>query len=302
MGVSALTPLITKVVVDQVVAGGEGSIAPWLVALMGIAVVTFIGAYVRRYVGGRVSLDVQYDLRNADLRAAAAPRLRPPRPLQTGQLVSPGDSRRRPASRACSRSCPIMLGNLVLLVVALVVMAGPVAAAHAGRAGRRSRRSLIVALRLRATVVPGDAGTPSSGPARWPASSTRRSPACGWSRASGRSSASSATWPTTRRRLFRVAGAARAPAGPLHADAADASRRSAQVAVLALGGWLAIDGRITPRHVPRLLDLPRPAGGAGADARRRCSRSAQQARAGAERILDVLDATRSSSSGPTPDR
>ena len=65
MGLSALTPLVTKVVVDDVVGDGEGSITPWLVALMGIAVVTFVGAYVRRYVGGRVALDVQYDLRTA---------------------------------------------------------------------------------------------------------------------------------------------------------------------------------------------------------------------------------------------
>ena len=41
-----------------------------------------------------------------------------------------------------------------------------------------------------------------------------------------------------------------------------------QVAVLALGGWLALEGQHHPRHLPRLLVLPRPAGGAGAHAGR----------------------------------
>ena len=41
-----------------------------------------------------------------------------------------------------------------------------------------------------------------------------------------------------------------------------------QVAVLGLGGWLAIDGTHHARHLPRVLHLRQPAAGAGPDARR----------------------------------
>ena len=62
-----------------------------------------------------------------------------------------------------------------------------------------------------------------------------------------------------------------------------------QVAVLALGGWLALNGHRQPRHVPRVLVAT------WCSSSRRCGCSptslavGQQARAGAERILDILD-------------
>ena len=63
-----------------------------------------------------------------------------------------------------------------------------------------------------------------------------------------------------------------------------------QVAVLALGGWLALQRPHQPRHVPRVLHLHAPA------SRRRPQLAAiltvgQLARAGAERIYDLLDST-----------
>ncbi|MBV9951250.1 MAG: hypothetical protein JO291_04825, partial [Acidimicrobiia bacterium] len=58
MGLSSLTPLVTKFVVDDVVVRHHGSIGPWLVVLFVIAIAAFAGAYVRRYIGGRVALDV----------------------------------------------------------------------------------------------------------------------------------------------------------------------------------------------------------------------------------------------------
>ena len=99
MGLSALTPLVTKVVVDDVVDEGQGSITPWLVALMGIAVITFIGAYVRRYVGGRVALDVQYDLRTRSSSASSGSTS----PATTA-CAPASSSRGRAPTSACSRA------------------------------------------------------------------------------------------------------------------------------------------------------------------------------------------------------
>ena len=64
--VAAFTPLIQKVIIDDVIVDADRPLAPWLALLVaGRRVVGFGAAYVRRFVGGRVSLDVQYDLRNA---------------------------------------------------------------------------------------------------------------------------------------------------------------------------------------------------------------------------------------------
>jgi len=122
MGLSALTPLVTKVVVDDVVDDGQGSITPWLVALMGIAVITFIGAYVRRYVGGRVALDVQYDLRTSIFERLQRLDLAGHDRMRTGQLVSRASSDVGLLQGILS-FLPITAGNLVTLIVSIVVMA-----------------------------------------------------------------------------------------------------------------------------------------------------------------------------------
>ena len=70
-----------------------------------------------------------------------------------------------------------------------------------------------------------------------------------------------------------------------------------QVGVLALGGWLALQGSITPGHVPGLLLLPvalvwpvRSLAG--------LVTIGQQARASVIRVFEVIDAGRSSPTGP----
>src|SRR5258706_7698083 len=63
--VAALTPLAEKTIVDDVIVNHRSPLAPWLAILIAAGLFGFGAAFVRRYVGGRVSLDVQYDLRNA---------------------------------------------------------------------------------------------------------------------------------------------------------------------------------------------------------------------------------------------
>ena len=64
-GVAGLTPLVQKVVVDDVTGRTGGSLAPWLALLVLAGAARFALAYVRRFFGGRVAADVQYDLRTA---------------------------------------------------------------------------------------------------------------------------------------------------------------------------------------------------------------------------------------------
>src|ERR671921_467199 len=64
MLLAALAPWIQKVVVDDSILAERRPITPWLVLLVLTGVGRFGLAFVRRYAGGRVALDVQYDLRN----------------------------------------------------------------------------------------------------------------------------------------------------------------------------------------------------------------------------------------------
>jgi ATP-binding cassette subfamily B protein len=83
--------------------------------------VTFALAFVRRWVGGRVALTVQHNLRTAifdrlmRLDFAGHDRLR------TGQLVSRSSSDLGLVQQLLSTT-PLLLGNLVLVVVSVVAM------------------------------------------------------------------------------------------------------------------------------------------------------------------------------------
>ncbi|MYW01734.1 ABC transporter transmembrane domain-containing protein, partial [Streptomyces sp. SID3343] len=90
MGVTALVPLVQRKVVDDAVSGQVGDLVPLSILLVGAALVTFACSFARRYVAGKLSLDVQYDLRTRIFGALS--RLDGARQdeLQTGQIVSRG--------------------------------------------------------------------------------------------------------------------------------------------------------------------------------------------------------------------
>ena len=79
------------------------------------AVVTFATSYIRRWLGGRVSLDVQYDLRNAIYERLQRLDFAGHDQMQTGQLVSRASSDVGLIQGLLS-FLPIMLGNVVMLV------------------------------------------------------------------------------------------------------------------------------------------------------------------------------------------
>ncbi len=63
MAVMAFVPLITKVIIDDVIGDKTRDMAVWAGLLIGAAVVVYVLTYIRRYYGGRLALDVQHDLR-----------------------------------------------------------------------------------------------------------------------------------------------------------------------------------------------------------------------------------------------
>src|SRR5262249_4698175 len=83
---------------------------------------SFAGVFTRRYLGGRVSLDVQHDLRTEMF--AALSRLDGARQdqLHTGQIVSRSISDVNMV-QALLGMVPMLLGNVVLFFLSLIAMA-----------------------------------------------------------------------------------------------------------------------------------------------------------------------------------
>src|SRR3954469_11999118 len=61
--VAALTPLVERHIIDDSIVAESSPLGPWIVVLVLAGGVRCGAAYIRRYWAGRVSLDVQHDLR-----------------------------------------------------------------------------------------------------------------------------------------------------------------------------------------------------------------------------------------------
>ncbi len=119
--VAALTPIIERAIVDHVLVAHQRSLAPLMVMLIGAGVFGFVMAFIRRFLGGRVALDVSYDLRNAIYERLQRLDFATHDRMETGQVVSRASS---DVGMLLSllQILPLLLGNIVLLLVSLVVM------------------------------------------------------------------------------------------------------------------------------------------------------------------------------------
>ncbi|MGH3962243.1 MAG: ABC transporter ATP-binding protein, partial [Pseudonocardiaceae bacterium] len=121
VGMEATIPLLTRVAVDDAVAGTTQRLG-WLVAaLVGVALLRFGTAFARRYLGGWLSLAVQHDLRRAVFRAVQKLDGSKQDALRTGQVVSRAISDLQLVQGLLSL-VPLVAGMLVLFAVALVAM------------------------------------------------------------------------------------------------------------------------------------------------------------------------------------
>jgi ATP-binding cassette subfamily B protein len=119
--IAAVVPLIQRQIVDELVGPGHLAVWPLAVLLLGAALASFGGLYLRRYRGGQVFLDVQHDLRTQMLGALS--RLDGTRQdqLHTGQIVSRSISDLSMVQALLSM-IPMLLGNAVLFVASLAIM------------------------------------------------------------------------------------------------------------------------------------------------------------------------------------
>ncbi|MFI6081410.1 ABC transporter ATP-binding protein [Streptomyces sp. NPDC051217] len=284
MAVMALVPLITKVVIDDVIGTGTRSIGVWTGLLIAAAVVIYAMTYIRRYYGGRLALDVQHDLRTEMYGTISGLDGRRQDELSTGQVVGRATSDLQ-LIQGLLFMLPMTIGNVLLFVISLVIMAWlslPLTLVALGVApalwyiARRSRTRLHPATwyaQSQAATVAGVVDGSVSG-VRVVKGFGQEDQETGKLRAAGR-------------KLF--AGRLRTiKLNSRYTPALQAVPALGQVAMLALGGWLATRGQITlgtfvafSTYLAQLVGPVRMLA--------MVLTVGQQARAGVERVLELID-------------
>ncbi|WP_046731628.1 ABC transporter ATP-binding protein [Streptomyces humi] len=284
MAVLAVVPLMTKVIIDDVIGDHSRSMAPWAGGLIGAAVLVYVSTYVRRYYGGRLALDVQHDLRTEMYDTLTRLDGRRQDELSTGQVVGRATSDLQ-LIQGLLFMLPMTIGNVLLFVISLAIMAwlSPpltlVALAVAPALywiARRSRAKLHPATwyaQAQAAAVAGVVDGAVSG-VRVVKGFGQEEQETGKLREVGR-------------RLF--AGRLRTiRLNSRFTPALQAVPALGQVAMLALGGWLAVRGHITlgtfvafSSYLAQLVGPVRMLAVV--------LTVGQQARAGTERVLELID-------------
>ncbi|WP_234381625.1 ABC transporter ATP-binding protein [Streptomyces sp. NRRL S-1521] len=296
MAVMALVPLITKVIIDDVIGqdgqGGGRSMGPWAGALIGAAVLVYIATYIRRYYGGRLALDVQHDLRTEMYGTITKLDGRRQDELSTGQVVGRATSDLQ-LIQGLLFMLPMTIGNILLFVISLVIMAW-----------------LSLPLTLVALAV---------APALWfiaRRSRSRLHPATWYAQAQAAAVAGVVDGSVSGVRVVKGFGQEDQETGKLrevgrrlfagrlrtirlnsrYTPALQAVPMLGQVAMLALGGWLAVRGEITlgtfvafSTYLAQLVGPVRMLA--------MVLTVGQQARAGVERVLELIDTEPSMSDG-----
>jgi len=121
VGLGALTPLLTGAAVDRATKGQTAGLPLIIGTLVVLAVVRFASSFVRRWAGGRLSLDVQHDLRQDVFAALARLDGAAQDALRTGQVVSRATSDLQ-VVQGLLAMVPLSAGQVVLFVASLVIM------------------------------------------------------------------------------------------------------------------------------------------------------------------------------------
>ncbi|HEY4994026.1 MAG TPA: ABC transporter ATP-binding protein, partial [Nakamurella sp.] len=121
VGLGALTPLLTQVAVDDATSGNTSSLG-WIIAgLVALALIRFGSSFLRRWAGGRLSLDVQHDMRQDVFGALQRLDGSGQDRLRTGQVVSRASTDLQMVQGLLA-IVPLSAGQVVLFVFSLVIM------------------------------------------------------------------------------------------------------------------------------------------------------------------------------------
>ncbi|MFE2046460.1 ABC transporter ATP-binding protein [Streptomyces sp. NPDC059477] len=284
MAVLALVPLITKVIIDDVIGDRSRAMSTWAGLLIAAALAVYVTTYIRRYYGGRLALDVQHDLRTEMYDTITRLDGRRQDELSTGQVVGRATSDLQ-LIQGLLFMLPMTIGNVLLFLISLAIMAW-----------------LSLPLTLVAVAV---------APALWwiaKRSRARLHPATWYAQAQAAAVAGVVDGAVSGVRVVKGFGQEEQETGKLreigrklfagrlrtirlnsrYTPALQAVPALGQVAMLALGGWLAVRGNITlgtfvafSAYLAQLVGPVRMLA--------MVLTVGQQARAGTERVLELID-------------
>jgi len=285
VGVQAASPLLVRTAVDDAVAGQTGGLPGIAVFLVALQLIAFGTAFARRYLGGKLALDVQHDLRQRVFNAVSRLDGGKQDALRTGQVASRAISDLQLVTSILMQ-VPLSFGSVVFALLSFVAMLW-----------------LSPVLTLIALVV-----TPAVGvivtrsrkrlfPATWSAQQRAADVAQQVEetvtgvrvvKGFGQESREVSKLEATARKLFgERLRAAKLSAVPTATTAALPA--AGQVAVLGIGGVLALNGSITlgtflafATYLATLIGPARMLSGLVVQA--------QLTRAGAERVYELIDA------------
>jgi ATP-binding cassette subfamily B protein len=300
--VAVTVPLIVKHVVDivsqpQQAGQPRASVAPWVALLVAAALLQYGLTFCRRFTAGRLSLDVQYDLRADVFKSLQRLDGAAQDALQTGQVVSRSISDVGLVQGLLS-FLPILSGNVLLFVISLVAMVwlSPLLTLVAVSIipalwliGRLSGRDLFPAnwsAQLQAGELVGQVEAAVTGVRVVKGFGQEQREVLELSRRAR-------TLFAERMRVVRLQAK--------YSTALTAVPALGQIGVLLVGGWLALHGHITlgtflafstylgqlvgpVRSVTALLTI------------------GQQARAGVQRVLEVIDSSPEVLDPPSPEQ
>ncbi|MFJ3199225.1 ABC transporter ATP-binding protein [Streptomyces sp. NPDC086989] len=284
MAVMALVPLVTKVIIDDVIGDHSKPMGVWAGMLIGAAVLVYVLTYIRRYYGGRLALDVQHDLRTDMYDTIARLDGRRQDELSTGQVVGRATSDLQ-LIQGLLFMLPMTIGNFLLFGISLGIMLW------------LSPLLTLVALLM--------------APALWfiaKRSRKRLFPATWWAQGQAAAVATVVDGAVTGVRVVKGFGQEEQETGKLrsagrrlfagrmrtirlnsrYTPALQAVPALGQVAMLALGGWMATNGHITlgtfvafSTYLAQLVGPVRMLA--------MVLTVGQQARAGVERVFELID-------------
>jgi len=121
VGVQAASPLLVRTAVDDAVAGQTGALPGIAVFLVALQLVAFGTAFVRRYFGGKLALDVQHDLRQRVFNAVSRLDGGKQDALRTGQVVSRAISDLQLVTGILMQ-VPLSFGSVIFALLSFVAM------------------------------------------------------------------------------------------------------------------------------------------------------------------------------------
>ncbi|MGW3056907.1 ABC transporter ATP-binding protein [Streptomyces goshikiensis] len=284
MAVLALVPLVTRVIIDDVIGDKTKSMGIWAGLLIAAAVLVYVLTYIRRYYGGRLALDVQHDLRTDMYDTIARLDGRRQDELSTGQVIGRATSDLQ-LIQGLLFMLPMTIGNFLLFGISLGVMlwlsplltlVALLMAPALWFIAKRSRKRLFPATwyaQGQAAAVAGVVDGAVTG-VRVVKGFGQEEQETGKLRAAGRLLFAG------RMRTIRL--------NSRYTPALQAVPALAQVAMLALGGWMAARGQVTlgtfvafSTYLAQLVGPVRMLA--------MVLTVAQQARAGVERVCELID-------------